>query len=124
MAKQKTRAELQSEIDIALGTIRAITKEREDARELANDRKINHLRMMKEIGLMVGARDSFNIREMGDVSFGEIAFRIGQLITAEKEYIELKDRTLPLPKTKVLEDERRDIQSNGGGIGNIGIGRV
>lgn len=57
-------------------------------------------------------------------SLSEIQFKIGQLLVYTQEYVELKDRTLPLPKSKTLEDEHRRENRNGGGFpGIIGIGR-
>lgn len=47
----------------------------------------------------------------------QIARRAGRLVTIEDEYIELKDRTLPIPKMRVLEDDRNDRRNGGRGSG-------
>jgi len=100
--KNRTKADLEKEIENALQTIRATTKEREEAKELANERRINQIAMLKEIGLMCNVRNNFEY-QVGDIQFSEIAFRIGELVAIEREYFELKDRMLPMPKSELLK---------------------
>lgn len=51
------------------------------------------------------------------VSKTQLARRIGRLVVIEHEYIELKDRTLPIPKMQVLADDRADRRNGGRGSG-------
>lgn len=123
MAKKPTNAELQRQLNIAnkavhdqMQTIDSLQKEVETIRK-NSDRRFDSLiedltNLMRpayyasvDERIFTGTVDRGRLQQMGITA---IFARIGRLITIEDEYIELKDRTLPLPKQKILDQENEN----------------
>lgn len=120
MAKQKTRAELQADNDALIAVcqqrddkIEKLEKEIDTIRTNSNRRFDSLIEDLTNLvrpayyasvdeRIFTGTVDRGRLQQMGITA---IFARIGRLITIEDEYNELKDRTLPLPKQKILDQE-------------------
>lgn len=120
MSKQKTKAELEAtnkslakEIEHYVTQIDQIRKELIQVHDHA-DRKyeglIEQLSLaLKDefIGYEFNQFGTVNRDRLNALTVNGIFFKIGRLTLLAKEYEELKDRSLPLPKMRVYEMENR-----------------
>lgn len=87
---------------------RIIKLEAEHNTALTTERNFNQ-NMLDKIAAMLDDNGICITSYMGvqqpKASLSGIAFRIGELMAYKKEFFELKDRTLPVPKMKLVEDE-------------------
>lgn len=118
MAKQPTKAELERQLNIAnkavhdqMKTIDSLHKEIEG---IQKDWRHRYDGLLEQLSLAL--RDQFvgyEFNQFGTVNHERlqaltvqgIFFKIGRLTILAQEYEELKDRTLPLPKQKILDQE-------------------
>lgn len=104
----------------AVETLTRIIHERDSAQRMADDMvdelKVELFDMLapheSTRGIQITGMDFSGIgvtrnTSKRTVTKAQIARRAGELVTVESEYYELKDRTLPVPKMQVIEDERR-----------------
>lgn len=127
MAKKITKKELESKIAYLERENKAIAEARDEvmksivrAEERFEDFKVELFDMMTPDGeiRIMGYSDMMpGASRKRTVTKTQLARRIGRLVVIETEYIELKDRTLPIPKMKVLQDDRDDRRNGGRGSG-------
>lgn len=118
--KKKTNAQLQTEIK-RLERELSETKDARDAygikiedqeKELSKEIKWHiddKQSIVNRIAAMLDDREIYITSYMGveqpKASLSGIALKIGELKVYKNEYLDLKDRTLPVPKMKLVEDE-------------------
>lgn len=126
MAKQVTKAQLLEEIEILKSQNKqaeAIVLQR-DA-EIKSEQEFNKSILQTIAGMLqteyrvysekpLYMHENINTVAAPTPKLSEIAFRIGKLVVIEKEYEELKDRSLPVPKMRALREERESEIRNEG----------
>jgi len=120
--KRRTKAIIEGELKLALADVKRITKERDDALESKKDTEQTWLNDLKRIEQMLNDElriDSmtYGIAVEQAPSLSRIAFKIGRMSWFKEEYLDLKDRTLPVPKMQVLREDRDDRRNGGRGSG-------
>ena len=109
MAKQKTRAELIEENAVLQNEIDRRDKKIMDLKESVDHEKRSNVHFIDGmVDTLIGG--SYRGDRTG-LGLNFIHSKLGKLLFIEDQYHELKDRMLPLEKSKVLENERRDITS-------------
>lgn len=117
MSKQKTKVDLQNEIEDLKKTINnrdaqinQIEIEYSNSRHRFNELHENLANALRPIEYHITSGNNIfggtvNRERLENQSTTVIFFRIGRLIAIEEEYKQLKDRFLPLEKSQVLEME-------------------
>lgn len=128
MAKQQTRLELQQTI-AAMHTQMQVLQDRiekKDAIILEKESQINtqkahtqdvlnHVGMMlRGDGEMIVVGNPFGSIQLPKMTLASIAYNIGELQMIKREYFDLKDRALPVPKMQLVAEERNDKNNRRG----------
>lgn len=96
----------------ACETLNRIIRERDSAKKEADEHIQKERNDLYDIfaptpeGMIITSFALDRAPEPRRITKAQIARRAGELVTIESEYYDLKDRTLPVPKMQVLEDER------------------
>lgn len=123
MAKQQTKKDLQDKLELAQEVIERNEKHIAGLEKEVEGQIQSKNIILQEIGYMLSDEDELIMsgrpmfHHMGNdtmsainntpkMSLPMIAYKISKLQVYKKEYFELKDRVLPIPKTVVLQEER------------------
>jgi hypothetical protein len=117
MAKQQTKKDLQDKLELAQEVIARSEKQIAGLEKEVGSHIERHNNLLQEIGFMLAENDDQTMSGRPMFGLGTInntprmtlqiiAFRISKLQVYKKEYFDLKDRVLPIPKTIILQEER------------------
>lgn len=116
MSKQKTKADLEREIATLENKIKVRDEKIEQYEKEIHRHIDSYQALLEDISSAIqptrfeyvvddGRYPTLNQSRVKQKSVTAIFFRIGRLVTIAEEYAELKDRVLPIEKSKVLAHE-------------------